>query len=233
MHIEKLAGVIVRCEVQNQQIVFFVNDETDIIQKHHFAGQFYEKEELTIIARHFRSGGTFMDVGANVGNHSIYAARILNAGLIIPVEPNSLAIQILRINLTLNGLVGMADLRLVGVGLSDRPERGDLSTQPRNLGGTRVTQTGPQGSIQLGVGDDLVEGRHVDFIKIDVEGMEIQVLMGLENTIRRCHPNLFVEVDSQNHYRMEKWLSVHEYSVVDTFSRYSWNRNMLLVPACR
>jgi Met-10+ like-protein len=58
-------------------------------------GVFYEREELEIIATHFK-GGTFVDIGANVGNHSIFAAKFLGASKVIAFEPNPTAYVIFK-----------------------------------------------------------------------------------------------------------------------------------------
>jgi hypothetical protein len=46
-------------------------------------------------------------------------------------------------------------------------------------------------------GDDLLQGEHVDFIKIDTEGMELEVLEGFRGTITSHRPSLFVEVETK------------------------------------
>src|SRR5688500_7711411 len=65
-------GVIVQSPAG---VKFFVANEGDHIQRFHLQGRFYEAEELELIGRYFRNG-VFVDIGANVGNHSLYAALI-------------------------------------------------------------------------------------------------------------------------------------------------------------
>ena len=57
------------------------------------------------------------------------------------------------------------------------------------------------------------DGIDVNFIKIDVEGFEMQVLSGLEQTIRRCRPALFVEVQNTNMVEFNKYLASVGYRV--------------------
>ncbi|MEZ5912869.1 MAG: FkbM family methyltransferase [Paracoccaceae bacterium] len=65
-------------------------------------------------------------------------------------------------------------------------------------------------------------------IKIDVEGMEMQVLAGFEATLRLHKPVLFVEVDRRNDTAFREWLAGSGYGVAETFSRYRASTNYLL-----
>jgi len=54
---------------------------------------------------------------------------------------------------------------------------------------------------------------HVDFIKIDVEGMELDVLVGAERTLRICKPILFIEVLKSDQGIIGKFLQLKDYRV--------------------
>ena len=83
-----------RAVIDGQPVSFFVTTELDTIMGQNAYGYFYEIEELGIIAQHFRRGSIMLDVGANIGNHTIYAAKFLGARRIICIEPNPEAIMI-------------------------------------------------------------------------------------------------------------------------------------------
>jgi FkbM family methyltransferase len=220
---------VVRCEVHGQPVFFTVANPRDEIQRHHLAGGFYEPEELAIIARAFPLGGRFLDVGANVGNHSLYLARFLHAALVLPVEPNPAAAELLLSNLSLNGVAGRCDLRFLGVGLSDHAAEAAAVRAPRrNLGAGRLVEG--EGGIRIARGDDLFAGMTFDLVKIDVEGMELQVLAGMEGLIRATRPKLFVEVDQANDAGFHDWLSRLGYRAAETFRRYERNLNYLAEP---
>ena len=71
----------------------------------------------------------------------------------------------------------------------------------------------------------------VDFIKIDVEGMEMQVLGGLAQTLERCRPVIFIEVDEANRADFLDWVEANHFDIAATFRRYPVNENFLLKPA--
>ena len=221
---------VVRSVVFGEPILFTVTAPRDEIQKYHAAGRFYEEEELEIIRQWCPPGSVFCDVGANIGNHSLFAAKFLRPSRVIPVEPNPVAIALLRSNLELNGVAALCDLGCLGYGLSDRTEEGLSIIAPEsNLGAGRLVGDG-EGALRVRRGDDLLAGRPVDFLKIDVEGMEMRVLAGLEATISATRPRLFVEVDRSNGDAFRDWVAAHRYEVVARFRRYRANINFALVP---
>lgn len=227
-HIE---GVACSNMIDGRLVSFFVGNKGDLIQRHHLHGQFYEQEELGIIARHFTPGSVFADIGANVGNHSVYVGLFLEPAMIVPFEPNPAVVPVLRINLLLNNLSQIVDDAQIGIGLSDDIGDADPFTPDMtNLGLTKMQMGGGAGTIPLMPGDWVFEGRTVDFIKVDVEGMEMRVLAGLAATIARCRPNLFVEVDDANAAAFAGWLDHNGYCQAERFRRYVGNENYMVVP---
>jgi hypothetical protein len=83
--------------------------------------------------------------------------------------------------------------------------------------------------IQVYTGDELLSGSTVDFIKIDTEGMELNVIRGLANTIRRDRPSLFVEVEDKNVDAFLQLMKTFEYTIKGRYRRYNTNENFLAV----
>ncbi len=215
--------------VLREPILFTINNPADVIQKHHLQGGFYEPEELAIIARHFPLGGSFLDIGANIGNHTLYVAKFLHASRIVCIEPNPPAIAVLESNVWLNGLTRIVDGNYLGIGLSDKAQANvAMKYHASNLGGGRVVPG--DGNIRLERADSLLAGQRFDFIKIDVEGMEIQVLSGMGGLLAQHRPKMFIEVDNANAARFQAWLAESGYHVVEEFKRYRVNTNYLIAP---
>lgn len=221
---------VIHTKVGDTRVSFCVEMENDPIQRNHRRGRFYEQEELKDLEPLFPEGGTFVDIGANVGNHSLYAALILKAGKVIPVEPNRLAFRLLIHNVLVNRLEEVFDLTKLGVGLSDKAEDGyAMEKRQRNLGGAKMLPG--QGDLKVMPGDELLAGIAPDLIKIDVEGMEMMALAGLEATITAHHPVLLIEVDNANEEAFFDWAKARDYVVKKTVQRYRSNKNHLLVHA--
>lgn len=223
-------GRVCPVSLAGREIRFLVADETDHIQSLHAAGAFYEPEEIALIGAHFPRGGTFVDIGANVGNHTVFVATFLRPARVHVFEPHPLAAAILRANVELNGLERVVDLAGLGLGLSDRPGRASAYTPATNLGATRLSTDDPAAPIELTTGDLALAGRPVDFIKLDAEGMELRVLEGLSDTIRRSRPTMLIEVDDENAAPFGDWLLRNRYRVLGRFRRYAVNENYLVAP---
>jgi FkbM family methyltransferase len=221
-----LRGAVKSFVVDGVELRFFIEEERDWIQRHHRRGELYEGEELAMIAREY-GGGVFLDVGANVGNHSIYAAKLLHAPAVIAFEPVPLCAEILAINILLNQCGDVIDLRRVA--LSDGAGRANAIGEPYNLGATRL-EIAADGAIELVKGDDLLASTHVGFMKIDTEGFELEVLDGLRSTIARCRPALFVEVENENIDAFRSFCDSSDYQISDEFRRYPEATNFLAVP---
>ncbi|MCK8782928.1 FkbM family methyltransferase [Roseomonas sp. NAR14] len=183
---------------------FVLRDGNDHIQRCVAAsGGFYEAEMLEDLRGRLPSGGSFVDVGANVGNHALFAAGVCGAR-VLAFEPSAALAAHCRENLAENGLAGRAEVLRNGVG--DRAGQARLVHGPAgNAGMTRLDdmiETGAEagadaaaetvGVVRL---DEVLAERGLvpDVIKVDVEGMEAAVLRGAEETLRRHSPTLYVE----------------------------------------
>ncbi len=222
-------GHVVRTVIWGQPIYFTITDGKDSIQRHHRNGAFYEPEELEIIRQFCPPGAVYCDIGTNIGNHALFALKFLGVEKAILFEPNPKAIEILMSNLALNGVLPRCDLQHLGVGLSDQAQDGLGIDAPKgNLGGGQMLEG--TGDLRVITGDQALADTHVDFIKIDVEGMEMKALGGLSETIARCRPRIFIELDRQNKEDFIRWVKSNRYEIAAQFKRYRVNENFLLVP---
>jgi FkbM family methyltransferase len=156
----------------------------------------FSVEETTLFGRLIEPEMTVLDVGANIGVHTLdFAAAAGPKGAVIAFEPQGFLHQILCTNLLLNEIV---TVRAIHGGLGR--ERGQAWIPPidygaagnfggvslqRETGGERVT-VAPLDSLGLA---------QCHFVKIDVEGMEEDVIAGGAQTIRKFKPILYVEND--------------------------------------
>ena len=215
-----------------RRVLFATDKEADPIQRAHRNASFYEAEELALLQAHVKPGACFVDIGANVGNHTLYAAMFLDAARVIPVEPNPLALRLLLLNVMLNGVDDRVVKTGLGFGLSDHEAEGfGMEARTKNLGAARM-QAG-KGDLRVLTGDALLDGESPDFIKIDVEGMEMLALGGLAKTIARSRPKMLIEVDQENYDAFDDWRVTAGYEVIETIQRYTTNKNFLLAPGAK
>jgi FkbM family methyltransferase len=151
------------------------------------------------LRRWVRPAQTVLDVGANIGLHSLLAAHLVGpAGAVHCFEPDPQSARWLLENLRLNGLQQVTPWVLA---LGDADGHSELHL---DLKSTRTTSflTGWQQPYErherqrLRVATARLDGLgigHVDFVKIDVEGFEPNVLAGARETIASSRPVLLIE----------------------------------------
>lgn len=215
--------------INGRRFSFASDRRMDPIQRKHRNGAFYEEEELELIKDLFPANGVFVDIGTNIGNHSLFVAGFLSPSSIITFEPNPVACRLLLANIALNNFVDVFDLSHLGKGVSDVASHDfAMEDRDRNLGAAKMLEG--EGDIEVVVGDDALADVTPNFIKIDVEGMEIRVLNGLRKTIKRARPTLFVEVDQPNDDAFQEFVKDVGYRVIKKMGQYKSNKNYILQP---
>jgi FkbM family methyltransferase len=149
-----------------------------------------------LIDRLVGPGATVVDVGANIGYNTVYAAqRVGPTGRVIAIEPATDNVRILRDNVTANALGNVA-VHMAAAGRAHEQRalflRGDVSAVNSLFEeSVYATVTGVE-QVRVVPLDDLVEGE-ADLVKIDVEGAELDVVAGMERLLRRPAIRLIVE----------------------------------------
>lgn len=139
-------------------------------------------------------GMTVIDVGANVGAHTLQFARLVGpTGIVHAYEPQRLVYQMLCANMALNQIDNVfCHQEAVGAEVAEVRLASPHQDTPCNFGGLSLDQLQHRGTEPVAV-RPLTTPCH--FLKVDVEGMEQQVLEGAETMILACRPILYVEND--------------------------------------
>lgn len=171
----------IREPVSNKVLSLEFRGWRDGIYRSWARGAFFELDVLNWCRDTVPDGGLFVDVGAHVGNHSVFFGAVLGAK-VISVEPNlPLAYTVMR-----NMIACDLTPHVFPVGVSDKTGIGQVS-----LWATGYT-TVPTVTV-----DNLLEaafpGEPVSLLKIDVEGHELHVLRGADKIICRDYPAIAVE----------------------------------------
>jgi len=193
-------------------------------------------------------GGTFVDVGANVGFFSVIGGRLVGeTGRVLAYEPVPENAAMVRANAAANG---MRNISVHEVAVADRTGEGHL-VLARYSGGSSLDFLPPPpdacGRLEVEMVrlDDHLNRieplQRLDLIKVDVEGAELAALSGMVNTLARWRPALIVEVDdvdvttaAAKSARCRTWLSERGYDVRELESSYpdiNWHVHHLLAEA--
>lgn len=146
-------------------------------------------EWLTPICDSHFSDSCAIDIGANIGNHSVYFSPFFKT--VVSFEPNPKTFTLLQLNARL-----VDNVVCHNAGISDSDREALLDTRSHNTGVSRVSEkvTASTVAIDLRKLDSFVgDSDKVALIKIDVEGHEAQVLRGSEAVIRGHNPFVIFE----------------------------------------
>lgn len=174
-----------------------IDDDDHLMERIAHYGTFYEIDLLSYIEslKDRLPGGVAVDVGANIGNHAIFLAEFVRSPL-IAFEPNPVVLPLLKSNLAINH----ANVQVVEKGLGASAARGAMEVvDENNLGTARIVDGG---EVEISTLDQECCDMQVALIKVDVEGMELQVLQGAVETLKRCRPHLFLEAGTKDARRL-------------------------------
>ena len=171
-------------------------DTTYVIERAMLSGR-YDPQTLDVIAKLVRPGDVCMDVGANIGAIAFaLAKRAGPEGQVLAFEPGKLTFDRLRANLALNPRV--ANIVPLQLGLSDRDGTLYWHEHENNRGSANLSGETQGNGIAVPV--TTVDGfflkrpaARLDFVKIDVESMEYEVIKGGMRTWEALKPILYYE----------------------------------------
>lgn len=168
----------------------------------YFLGRYYDLPTQLLIQNSVQPGDSFIDAGANTGMITLLAAyHTGKAGCVYSFEPNPLAFQQLQAAVTDNEL---QQVFLHQCGLSDEETELTL-TVPTDVTGLGTFAELPakdfslisnQYRVPVYRGDEMLPDNlpGATFIKIDVEGFEVNVIKGFSQTLQKFRPGVLTEV---------------------------------------
>jgi FkbM family methyltransferase len=162
-------------------------------------GEFGETE-LDLMRAAVPEAGVVLDVGANIGTHTVAFARHVGPnGIVLAFEPQRVVHGILSTNVALNALNWVHPVH-AGVGA----ERGEILVpdfvygNDGNYGAISLDAAERGWPVRIVPLDDYLWLPRVDLVKVDVEGMEPAVLDGAQAFLAKYRPVLFVENDRES-----------------------------------
>lgn len=159
----------------------------------------YEPQKTRALQHFLKPGGTFVDVGGNKGDFALLAARIAGPkGKVVCVEPEPTNFTWIERSVRLNRY---SNIQVHNVALSDAEGEAVLHLGAKS-GFHTLLKGAPErnhGSVTVKTRtlDSLLQGAGLDSVsvlKIDVEGAEVQVLLGATETIK-ANPQIVVLID--------------------------------------
>lgn len=173
----------------------------------------YEEQLENWLRSTLDSTGTFLDVGANEGYFSMFAAVTLKAAKVVCVEPNSALWPVIMRNVQLN-LAGTISLAPFAIG--DFAGKADFVIQPSTNSGasslcqrpSRLDRFRERRSVPVVTLDWLIQTHgltEVSAVKVDVEGFDEKVIAGARESLkRRIIKSIAIEMHNTSERTLEK-----------------------------
>lgn len=170
-----------------------------------------------------KTNPVIFDVGANIGTFTTWLSKYFTKGKIYAFEPQRLVFQMLCANLAINNLFNVYAYNIALGSVNQKIKVLEPNYNVPNDFGTfsLVNDTIPDKSIEMIIDICTIDSfanqheiTNIDLIKIDTEGMDLAVLHGAINTIKKFNPVIFVEffdnnVNNQN--EIQKFLNNFDY----------------------
>lgn len=190
--IQKKMGLENNIFQMNNVKIYVPRYPLDLIQQYIVdRSEFFEYRSLKFLDIFINEKSNILDIGANIGNHSLYWGKVRNVNSIHCFEPIKSTFDILKKNIEINNLSDKVTLHNVAVG--DNTTKGSISWyKAHNIGATGIKES-KDGEFDIIRIDDIKFKNKIDFIKIDVEGFELKALAGMKELIKRDKPVMIVE----------------------------------------
>ncbi len=201
------------CLVPFQDHALFVNPADDRIAATLLQGKPWQRDAftaaITLIDHHKRlpPGGTFVDIGANIGAMTVYALLSGHFATALAVEPDPTNFALLQKNIAHNGLEDR--VQLINCALSDTSGQAKLFRDKHNLGAHSLEENfakSPGTALDVDVvsfdallTQTTTSADTIGLIKIDVEGHERAVLRGMANALSSTPPVILEATFSPAH----------------------------------
>ena len=158
----------------------------------------WEVFETQLVLNYLKSGDCFVDVGANIGYYSVLAAeQVGRQGYVAAFEPEPKNFSLLQKNIAHNGY-DFIDAQFAG--LSNKNTAAKIFLNKTNYGDHQIYDAGEQREacdIQLLNGAEYLSSyiQKIDFLKVDTQGAEFQVIEGLLPLLKKSLPTLKMIVE--------------------------------------
>ena len=181
-----------KCKVFGKYVFNYLPDDKFVGQR--VALEKYEPYLTELMLSKINKGDIVLDIGANIGYDTVlFADKVGNEGKVIAIEPDPINFEILKKNIKENKL---KDVVAVQAAVGSENKKMEIYESKENYGDHRMWGNGPSVSVFCRKLDDLLKEldyQKIDFIKIDVQGFEAEVIEGGKEMIEKNKPIIFFE----------------------------------------
>ncbi len=158
-----------------------------------------EEPEFETVKKYVSPGDWVFDIGANVGHYTAKLSRLVGLeGRVFAFEPVSESFELLTAN---SRFFPHSNVTLLNIAASDKTGLASMAVPTGETGlkdyyMAHLTDSTSHQQVFCLLIDSLQIKQQVSLIKIDTEGHELAVLMGMKALLERCRPTLIVEANT-------------------------------------
>lgn len=174
-----------------------IDPSNGFVDKQIFFYKDFEPEVKDIFLKYVKKGSTVLDIGANIGAHTLFLSKIVDdTGKVISFEPIKKIYEQLRKSIAINDF---KNITLNNFALEDKEFETKINIVGENMGGSSIYKDKSidfdfiaEENIRVKILDNL-DLPKINFIKMDVEGYEWNVIKGAKKLLERDRPNIIFE----------------------------------------
>lgn len=186
----------------------FIVDITELIGNFLLLLNEFAPLEINIMKKLLKSDSNIIEIGANIGTHTIPIAKHITNGIVYSFEPQNIIYKQLNTNLFINQVF---NVKTFNYGVGNKDETLFYTPAKFNTGEVALSKSGSH-SVKVKPLTCL-KYPTIDLIKIDVEGMGLDVLKGIETIIQRDKPSIFIEYRLETIKEMMQFLKPYDYNI--------------------
>lgn len=168
----------------------------DSIGLHILVDGFYENAEITLISKYLNNkikDGIFIDVGANIGNHSLFFSEFFKE--VCSFEPQKKIFKILELNSS-----EIDNINIYNFGLGEKSETLTFKipfSAPAMASQFITSKDTYIEEVEIKNFDNEFIDKKISMVKIDTEGNELSVVKGMKNSLIENKPVLCIEINQE------------------------------------
>lgn len=179
---------------ENLNFLLKINPENGLLDNQLFLHNEYETHIVNKIIENINKGETVLDIGANIGHHSILMSKCVGEnGKVISFEPIPRIIKQFRESIEINNI---KNIEVEEFGLSNKEDSITLYIDNNNIGHSSAIKDKDINTEEIIINTKTLDSLNLEkfsFVKIDVEGYEWNVIEGGINTFLKYRPIILME----------------------------------------
>ncbi len=194
-----MSNPIAQTQSKHGTFIHFRNDDP-IGACLHYYGE-WAQQEFDLFENLLTAESNVLDVGANIGTHAVYFSKKCNKGNVVAIEPQIYIFEMLAANILLNGCYNAVPIH---AGASSKPGVAKMVNfnpfveHKVNYGEFKINYNTDRGiDTDIIILDKYASLNRFNLIKLDVEGLEVDVLEGARKILKEHKPFLYIEFNNK------------------------------------